>query len=195
MAQDLREMFKKEREVQGPQMKMGHKVRFLERLEVDLPKNAKSRWHRYRIAASVLLLFSLGFTGYYLSTSEVKVDPAVVTKTDSQKGEKGISLGDLSPDLKKVEQYYLASINLELSQLQVSESNKMLVDNFMDRLSDLNAEYKTLNNELGEIGPNDQTINALIKNLQLRLQLLQKLKSKLNEFKSSKNGQVEKNTI
>ena len=52
-----------------------------------------------------------------------------------------------------------------------------------------------MNLELNQLGPNDQTISALIKNLQLRLQLLQKLKEKLNEVQSSKNEQYETNAI
>ena len=70
-----------------------------------------------------------------------------------------------------------------------------MVDDYMRRLSELNEEYKKLNIELNEIGPNDQTINALIKNLQLRLQLLQKLKEKLNQLKSSENEQVTSNSV
>ncbi|MFK5972791.1 MAG: hypothetical protein QM485_05875, partial [Flavobacteriaceae bacterium] len=85
--------------------------------------------------------------------------------------------------------------NLELSKLQISNRNKTMVDDFMYQLSELNQEYKTLNVELNQMGPNDQTITALIKNLQLRLQLLHKLKEKLNALKSSKNEQVETNTI
>jgi len=52
-----------------------------------------------------------------------------------------------------------------------------------------------LNTELNQIGPNDKTITALIKNLQLRLQLLQRLKEKLNEVQSSKSEQYETNAI
>jgi hypothetical protein len=111
------------------------------------------------------------------------------------KEQKGISLGDLSPNLKKLETYYVANINLELSKLEISDENEMLIDSFMEHLDALNTEYKNLNEELNEIGPNDQTISALIKNLQLRLQLLQKLKKKLNELKTSKNEQVETNSI
>jgi len=94
-----------------------------------------------------------------------------------------------------VESYYTANINLELSRLEISEENEALINSFMEQLEALNTEYKNLNNELNEIGPNDQTISALIQNLQLRLQLLQKLKKKLNELKTSKNEQVETNII
>ena len=59
----------------------------------------------------------------------------------------------------------------------------------MEELGGLDEEYKKLNIELNEIGPNDQTIEALIQNLQLRLELLKKLKEKLNQLKLSKNEQ------
>ena len=195
MGQDLREMFKNEREAKAPQMKDGHEARFLERLEVDLPKKDRAPRYYYAMAASVLLLLSMGFLGYYVLDRESQGDPAIVNDTGTQNDIQGISLGNLSPDLKKVEDYYMASINLELSQLDVSEDNKMLVDNFMNRLADLNLEYKRLNDELNQIGPNDHTITALIKNLQLRLQLLQKLKLKLNDLKSSKNEQIKQSTL
>lgn len=48
----------------------------------------------------------------------------------------------------------------------------------------------TLNEELNKYGPNDQTITAMIQNLQLRLDLMRKLKVKLNQLKLSKNETV-----
>lgn len=195
MGQDLREMFKKENKPGKFQMPEGHENRFLERLEVELPKRKKSPFYILKIAASILVLLSIGIVSYKVLTGEDTIKTTVVEKNDPSKEKRGISFGDLSPDLKKVEDYYLTNINLELSRLEVSEENKILVDSFMDRLADLNSEYERLNVELNEIGPNDQTITALIKNLQLRLELLQKLKRKLNEFKSSKNEQVTKSTI
>lgn len=195
MGQDLREMFKRENKAGKFQMSEGHENRFLERLETELPKRKKSSFYILKIAASILVLLSIGVVSYKVLTGEDTIKTTVVEKNDPSKEEKGISFGDLSPDLKKVEDYYVTNINLELSRLQVSEENKILVDSFMDRLADLNTEYERLNMELNDIGPNDQTITALIKNLQLRLQLLQKLKGKLSELKSSKNEQVKKNTI
>ncbi len=60
----------------------------------------------------------------------------------------------------------------------------------MNQLAELNGEYTKLSAELNEIGPNEQTITAMIKNLQLRLQLMHKLREKLNQLKSSKNETV-----
>ncbi len=190
MAQDLRKMFDENREVEDKKysMKVGHEERFLNRLEKEISVKRQKSYPWLKIAASVAVLATAGLYFIIKDGSPVSEVPTkVVDAKSTVQTENALSLGDLSPDLKKVESYYVANINLELSRLEVSEDNKIMVDGFMDRLSDLNAEYKILNKELNQMGPNDQTINALVKNLQLRLQLLQKLKMKLNELKSSKN--------
>ncbi len=194
MSQDLRELFKKEREEQKPRIKEGHQERFLERLEDELPKEKKSYLYLFKIAAAVLLLITTGYFGFKKYTED-PIKETIVNRGGEAEEQKRISLGDLSPDLKKVENYYVANINLELSKLEVSQDNKALVESFMNQLENLDNEYQGLNKELNQMGPNDQTISALIQNLQLRLQLLQKLKKKLNDLNTSKNEQVETNTI
>ena len=191
MQQDLRDLFKKDRERQKYQPKQGHEARFLELLEEKLPKAKKRPFYLLKIAAAILILATLGYLGFKQLNTKAIPETKIVEKADPIENSKGISLGDLSPDLKKVENYYVANINLELSKLKVSDENRGLVDSYMQQLADLNIEYKKLNTELNEMGPNDQTISALIQNLQLRLQLLQKLKKKLNELNTSKNEQVE----
>lgn len=191
MSQDLREMFKNNDSEVSELMKDGHEQRFLKRMEKDLPVTKKRLFPLFTIAATFIILIGLGTFIYLKLNVAHSVETTVVEKGSRLQGEKGISLGDLSPDLKKVEDYYMVNINLELSQLKISDRNKALIDSFMERLEDLNVEYKKLNTELNEIGPNDQTITALIKNLQLRLQLLHKLRDKLQELKkmSSEAGE------
>ena len=191
MEQDLRNLFEKERKSRKYAMKSGHEDRFLERLTMELPKNSNKGniFFWVRIAASVVLVFGLG--AYLLVNTHwgPSKKAAIVEKSDDTTIKAGISLGDLSPDLEKIEHYYVSNINYELSQLNISDTNKDMVDGFMERLGELDAEYKILNGELNDLGPNDETITALIQNLQLRLQLLQKLKQKLNQLKSSENEQ------
>ncbi len=191
MEQDLRELFNREPAANRDGLKEGHILRFEEKLDKAIPI-AKKRFGQWKIAASILVLCCLGLASYL---QFVVNDTAMPNIVKTAKESNSFSLGDLSPDLKKVESYYVANINLEFSKLEVSEDNKAVVDSFMDRLSELNNEYEGLTLELNEIGPNDQTITALIENLQLRLQLLQKLKKKLNQLKSSKNEQIHSNTI
>lgn len=196
MGQDLRTLFRKEREGEKFELKKGHEARFLEKLDNEVPKRNKSSFALLKIAATILLVMCLGFIGYLEFTKNETIPTTIVdVNNKKEKEETDFSFGDLSPDLKKVENFYVANINMELSKLEVSGENKDLVDSFMERLSELNSEYKDLNKELNELGPNDQTITALIENLQLRLQLLQKLKKKLNQLKSSKNEQITENSI
>jgi hypothetical protein len=200
MARDLREIFEKEREQKSFDMKKGHEDRFFAKLDNELPKNPPKRkvislW--MQIAASVVV--AVGLSLYYFNNNGGEVEPdekiTVVDRENSNEEAQGISLGDLSPDLKKIETYYTTNINLQLSELAEDPGNKELVDSYMDRLAELNKEYQRLNQELNDLGPNDQTISALINNLQLRLQLLQKLQSKLNQLKSSKNEQESSNMV
>ena len=189
MAQDLRKLFEQERQQKTFSMSEDHEKRFLERLEKEMPQQKRSvKFHWLRIAASVVVLLGLG-AYLFLNNPQNEVQTTVVEKRDTESPKTGISLGDLSPDLKKIENYYVANINYELAQLDVSDDNKEMVDGFMERLGELDNEYGALNKELNELGPNDETISALIQNLQLRLQLLQKLKEKLNQLKSSENEQ------
>jgi hypothetical protein len=197
MAQDLRELFEKEREQITHKMKSGHENRFLSKLEVEMPTEKKSSSLMWlSIAASVVVVVGLGL--YFFSSTDhvgTNSNPTVVENNTSKEVQETISLGDLSPDLKKIESYYVTNINLELSDLEFSGDNKVIIDGYMERLGELDKEYNRLNIELNEIGPNDQTIAALVKNLQLRLQLLQKLKTKLNQLKSSKNEQKSSNIV
>ena len=194
MARDLRKLFEEEQKEEQFVMNEGHEKRFMELLEQELPKQKESSFHILKIAAVILVLVGIG-TVLFMSREDSNLKTTIVDKNLGGETKTGISLGDLSPDLKKVENYYMATINLELSKLNISGNNKELVDSYMERLAELNVEYKKLNEELNQVGPNDQTIAALIKNLQLRLQLLQKLKQKLNEVQSSKSEQYETNAV
>jgi hypothetical protein len=196
MSQNLRELFKEEREKEL-KMPEGHEARFEERLDLfrNTGRNRSYLW--MGLAASLIALLGLtlwlqnGAGTFVESPGEAVVEQAV----DTTMANRGISLGDLSPDLEKLENYYTASINLELANLDISEDNREVANEFILRLGELNKEYKELNAELNRIGPNEQTIGAMIKNLQYRLQLMLKLKEKLIELKSSKNETVHSNTI
>ncbi|WP_445381694.1 hypothetical protein [Robiginitalea sp. IMCC43444] len=194
MSQDLRNLLKADREKEHP-MPEGHEGRFRKRLQESFPQKRKSSYSWLGIAASLALLLSFGIW-YFLPDGKLAVeDSQTVVARDSTQTPAAISLGDLSPDLKKLEQYYTTNINMELASLDISEENRMVADDFIARLRELDSEYKLLSQELNEIGPNEQTISAMIRNFQYRLQLLLKLKSKLNELKSTKNETVNVNSV
>lgn len=172
----------------------GHENRFLEKLEQELPQKKTALSYYVKIAAAIVIFLGLGGIAYFVQTDFSKESipaPSVAEGVDEQKNvspseNEQITLGDLSPDLKKIQEYYAANINLTLASLEVNDANKRLFDGYMNRLAVLDKEYKTLTKELNTYGPNEQTVNALINNLQLRLQLLYKLKNKLEELKKTK---------
>lgn len=184
MAQDIRKLFKEESKVSNQKMPSGHEARFLEKLDNALPKQkSKPMFTFLNIAASVVILIGLSFGAYKFMSStpeEIKGNEVVDTQVESP-------LGKLSPQLKKVEDYYLANINMELAKMEVTPDNKELFDGYLERLEELNTEYSVLADELTTSGPTERTVNALIDNLKLRLNLLYRLKEKLNELNTQNN--------
>ncbi len=188
-------MFERER-MKDMRMPEGHEARFEKRLEESLGRKKGRPYLWIGMAATLIAL--LGLTLWMQDSGPDLADPSeslVQQTVDSTGAQQGISLGDLSPDLRKLETYYTASINMELASLDISEENREIANDFILRLAELDSEYVQLNEELNEIGPNEQTIGAMIKNLQYRLQLMLKLKEKLIELKSSKNETVHSNSL
>lgn len=177
MAQDIRKMFENERNLSKDKMPKDHESRFLEKLENELPNiRTKTKFSFLNIAASVVLLLGLGYLSYTF---------LIHPEADNSEGLEVVStksIGEISPQLKKVEDYYLANINMELSQLKYSPESKELFDGYVERMDDLSKEYDKLTEELINSGPNESTVTALIDNLKLRLNLLYRLKEKLNEL-------------
>ena len=161
-------------------------AKLMKELHQEKPKRKLVYW--LSVAASLALLVTVGIQ--FIDKGEI--DPIETPPVENQ--DKGISLGKISPELNTVEAYYMNSINLELSQLEISEENKELVDSYLEKIKELTEEYKSLTLELNEKGVNDQTIDALINNLQLRLKLLQRLKKQLNTIKEVNSTQNETTT-
>ncbi|MBT8255411.1 MAG: hypothetical protein KJO23_02630 [Bacteroidia bacterium] len=190
MGQDIREMMK-DQDLKGPNLTAGHESRFQERLDKAFPKkNKNNAFFWMKIAAAVVIFLGAGYFGYQIWNTGENEDPVLVENSvaDDAAGPQ-ITLGDLSPDLKKIEEFYTTGINVQLASLQDSDDNKELIDGYMKRLEELNNEYEGLNKELNEVGPTEATITALVDNLKLRLDLLFKLKNKLKELKQLENEQ------
>lgn len=154
-----------------------HEEKFLRKLEQAFPKKKKSYTWMYA-AASILLLIGFSVKVYLTET---------VQKIDTNNNIEQIRLGDISPEMKKVENYYLTAINNEMASLEVTQENKALLDVYFEKLGKLDVDYKRLNQQLEVEGINNKIINALITNLQLRLQLLIQLKDQVNDLQSKEN--------
>ncbi len=189
MKQDLRKMMKNAREEEA-RLPAGHEDRFAAKLAKEFGgevKEAKTPWVQWAVAA--VLIIGLGFFGWNaIDTSSI--EGVEVVSVDEQVGlDSQVTMADISPELKQIENFYKTNINMQLASLEFSEENQELVDGYMQRLGDLDNAYKQLSAEMAEVGPTEATLTAQIDNLKFRLELLFKLKEKLKELKNQNNEQ------
>ncbi|PQJ78668.1 hypothetical protein [Polaribacter porphyrae] len=176
MQQDIKEQLKNYKE-EHVELSTNHSTKFENLLQQELhqPKQKKYNFKWLSVAASIVLLISLAIKFYPVNT--VDDTPKVNEPTK-------LTLGTISPEFQTIENYYVNSINIEISQLDLNDENKELVDGYLLKITELTKEYKSLTKELNTKGVNDATIDALIRNLQLRLQLLKRLKKQLKQLKN-----------
>ncbi len=184
MGKDIRALFEKELNMTDEKMPEGHQARFLSKLDVALPLDEKPKFNWLKIAASIVMALGIGFVTYNYFNVESSMKEVVDNDTEINVNAKTKTLGDISPDFKKVEDYYLANINLELSKVKITPENKELFDGYVAKLEELNEEYNRLSLELTENGPDELTVNALINNLKLRLNLMYRLQKQLKRMNS-----------
>ena len=184
MQQDIRDLFENYKDEES-KLSVDHATKFENLLQNELHQQKKPvkktnfvKW--LSMAASFALLITLAIQFY--PNKQIEDD----TKTD-----KTITLGNISPELNTIESYYVNSINLAISELDLNDENKDVVDEYLIKIVELTNEYKSLTQELNTKGVNDVTINALISNLQLRLQLLQRLQKQLKKLNTLNKKQNE----
>lgn len=189
MARDIRELFEEDSKLTNEKMKQGHEARFLDKLDTALPQQNKPKFSWLNIAASIVIILGISYGAYKVFNGDTEtIEPIeVVNKGEDSKKEseakKITTLGDISPEFKKVEDYYVANINLELSKVKITPENKELFDGYIAKLEELNTEYNRLSLELAK-GPDELTVNALINNLKLRLNLMYRLQEQLKRLKT-----------
>ena len=180
MKVDLRERFKEEKMLR--KLPANDRSVFERKLKKELHGRQGISLRFLSVAASVLVLFGLG----YVFTVQESIEENSVQQA------KEISLKDYSPELKKIENYYLTAINFELASLEVTDDNRALLDDYLRRLNGLTLEYELLSGQLRADKIDEELINNLIDNLQMRLQLMVELKKELKKIKTTNN---EKATI
>ena len=196
MAQDIRDIIKASPSKE-PKLPKGHQARFEARLQANFSPNktlqdSSSKQFWMKIAAVAIAFVAVSVFGYYqlsknsLENSFVESVPGVEFQND----ENLVHLADISPDLKRIEQYYTAGIEGALASLTITPDNKDVIDGYMQQLQMLNLEYESLNFDLTQAGPTEEIITALVDNLKMRLELLMKLKIKLKELKNNTNENI-----
>lgn len=177
MKADIKEKIQSELLVRD--LPSGHRDLFEKKLDKKLHQKSPDLRHILMVAASVLFLFSVGFM--YNRTNQL---PEVNSGSGSASQ---VSLEEFSPELKKIETYYLTAINVELASLEVTDGNQAILDSYLRKLSTLAEDYDQKSKQLDIHKFDEDLINALIDNLQMRLHLMIELKNELKKIKTNEN--------
>ena len=176
MKVELRDKIKREKMLR--ELSKDHRSVFEQKLQRELHRKSTSPARLLMIAASILMLFSLGYLVTNNQNIPVKQLEAPVSK---------VSLEEFSPELKKIENYYLTAISFEMANLKVTDENKMILDGYFEKMKILTKEYQVESDKLQIDKIDEQLINRLIDNLQMRLQLMIDLKNELKKLKTKQN--------
>jgi hypothetical protein len=144
----------------------GHEKRFERKLKYTQTNKNKTSWKWLSVAASVVLIF-----GFWLGSNHEK---------------KQLELADISPKMEEVQNYFVSTINQELKSLEKNRSldTETVIEEALDQLEELEDNYNMFIVELNTTGNKSKIINAMIKNYQQRLEILQNVLEQIEQIKN-----------
>nr|WP_317631978.1 hypothetical protein [uncultured Flavobacterium sp.] len=149
----------------------GHEIRFLNKLNAEkATQKTKQAYIKYGSWVAIAILsFCLG--AYYISNT---------AKTDS----------GLEPTI-----YYANQVQLQIEGLKQLEtpSTRPIIADAVTEINRLEKDYAKLEIERSQKGLNEQLLNAMIINMQTRLDFLQSVQKQINLIQSLNSNNHEKN--
>jgi len=147
------------------------------------------RVSRIAAAAAVLLLLTAGAlywfnskpntTGPSITKTEQTVDPAVAEKA---------LLNEINPAYAKELYHFTQLIELKQGELKLMEKeNPQLYKQFVSEINKLDSSYIALKQELPANPNREQLLEAMIRNLQVQMDLLNQQLLIIQQIKQSKN--------
>jgi hypothetical protein len=171
MKRDIRDLFREEDDLKT--LPDNHRTEFLEKLKKQ-PEKKATGFPWLKIAAVLLVALTVGFSVFYEKPEVVEVSPIIA-------------------QIESVEAKYLADIETEWQSFITLAEDDMLVERFRNKLDDLSTDYKEVSKEFKNNTNNILVIEALVENLQTRLQILKDIQAHI-KILNQKYGQNE-NTI
>ncbi len=168
MKQDIRDFFKEDEDLKT--LPDNHRAEFLDKLKTQ-NKSKKRGYAWLKIVAVAIVALTVGFSIFYEKPIE-NVSPMLA-------------------QVEAVEAEYLKEINEEWKNFIAIADDEMLVDRFKKKLGELDNDYKILSKQFKSDANNIQVVEALVENLQTRLQILKDIQEHINIL-NQKNEQNEK---
>lgn len=168
MKQDIRDLFKEEEELKT--LPDNHRAEFLDKLN----KQKQSKNKRYTwigAVAVVVVALTIGF--------------ALFTKQPTE------NISPFIAQVEAVEAEYLEEIKTEWQNFVALADDEVLVARFKKKLDELDNDYKIISKQFKSDANNIQVVEALVENLQTRLQILKDIQEHI-KILNQKNEQNEK---
>ena len=171
MKRDIRDLFKEEDNFKS--LPDNHRTEFLEKLKKQPEKkSAELPW--LKIVAVFLVALTVGFSLFFNKPEDLKVSPIIA-------------------QVEAVEAEYLKNIETEWQQFLTITNDTILIKRFEKKLIELDVNYKEIAIEFKGNTNNIIAIEALVDNLQTRLQILKDIQAHI-KILNQKNEPYE-NTI
>ncbi len=125
------------------------------------------------IAAGVLIIISLGIFALNIRNNSVQ-------ETANQSIFKNVSA-----DLEKQELHYIHSINEQIElikHIKIAKEHAKMFEEFVQQLKIIDNQYETYKKEIQKKGYNEELIQQIIYNYQLKLSVLQMLQSEMEKI-------------
>jgi uncharacterized protein YsxB (DUF464 family) len=157
----------------------GHEERFLKKLKggnsevtgvVDLTKKKKSWLRPLSVAASLVVLVSIGLS---LFDTAPTIDEQVT---------------EISPEVSQTQFYFASLIEEQIRELEKSSSpeTQQIIDDTMVQLQRLETNYQKLEQDLVQGGNSKLILSAMVTNFQTRIDLLKDVIDQIENIKTIK---------
>ncbi|MFP4845531.1 hypothetical protein [Winogradskyella sp. PE311] len=149
MKRDIRKLFKEEGELKT--LPENHRTEFLQKLNKQ-PKKKMNRFFLLKIAAVFLVLLAVSY--------------GVVSNQPKEE------VSTMVAQIEAVEAEYLKNIEAEWKSFVAIADDEVLVARFKKKLAELDNDYQEISIQFKTDSNNILVIEALVENLQTRLQIL-----------------------
>ncbi|MEO6610595.1 MAG: hypothetical protein ABIN52_00380 [Chitinophagaceae bacterium] len=152
-------------------------------LAENSPKKKRS-WRSFRWAAVVTAVVLVSVTSYFISGRNKKDVPGTATGQSASSSEEITTLDIGNPVYAKEIYYFRELIGLKQSELkQLKEEYPQLYQQFVGDINQLDSSYQDLKTRLA-VNPNrEMLLEAMIRNLQLQSELLNRQLMIIQEIK------------
>ncbi|MCC9137198.1 hypothetical protein ACFSKU_04305 [Pontibacter silvestris] len=146
-----------------------------------------------RVAVAVLLLIGCGFILFYMK------EKAVVRATNTIAATQPATIKSIAPELVEVETYYTSQISEKKKQLSDYDLKVLGLDESMQidyELARLDSTYQQLKKELYTTPNTDKVVSAMIQNLQIRIEVLNRqleVLQKIDKLENVIDSEVKEN--